>query len=88
MLLIYNAVFVIYPRATMGERKWKELYPICGFKLLIFMCFTVDDEENDAEFGSASKKRRTSSKSMKLKKPASSRFGYFHIKNRLVVRIR
>ncbi|CAJ2665786.1 unnamed protein product [Trifolium pratense] len=34
----------------------------------------VDDEEYDAELGSASKKRRTSSKTVKLKKSASSRF--------------
>ncbi|AES74937.2 putative chromatin regulator PHD family [Medicago truncatula] len=34
----------------------------------------VDDEENDAEFGPASKKRRTTSKTVKLKKSASSRF--------------
>ncbi|XP_073221150.1 sister chromatid cohesion protein SCC2 isoform X2 [Cicer arietinum] len=34
----------------------------------------VDEEESDAEFGSASKKRRTSSKTVKLKKSASNRF--------------
>lgn len=58
-----------------------KLFRLCGFKLLIVMCFTVDDfDEDDAEFGSASKKRRTS-KSLKLKKPASSRFdNYFHSK--------
>lgn len=39
--------------------------------------FPVDDyEENDAEFGSASKKRRTN-KTLKLKKSATSRSGYF-----------
>lgn len=55
----------------------KGLFPLRGFKILIFIFFPVDDyEDNDAEFGSASKKRRTS-KTSKLKKSASSRSEYF-----------
>lgn len=66
----------------------KKLFPLYGFKLLLFICFTVDEEESDAEFGSASKKRRTSSKTVKLKKSASNRFDYFTSRACLVVRIR
>lgn len=55
----------------------KGLFPLRGFKILIFIFFPVDDyEDNDAEFGSASKKRRTS-KTSKLKKSVSSRSDYF-----------
>lgn len=56
-------------------------YFFCVFILPIFVCFSGDDyEEIDTEFGSATKKRRTS-KTSKLRKSASSRSDYyFYIK--------